>query len=482
MINNGNLEKEDGEITYEIRKEYLILCLNKAEIIFFKPNNNIINKDCYLGEEYIFQKEIDIIYKSIQHYYKFEQSLIKEINDNNNSINKYNYEGYLIEKKWIDKWKKYSDYNKIILKDINNDKDQIIKLLKEKYIENELLKLDDIKPIKFKHKKDLIEYLNKKEILILVNDKFFDLFNKNKEYNKYKIIYSLKYRQILFDFSKKDFIESHFLFCYNNIISLKIDKCFKIVNKLIELLVLQEKLKLAINQNKEKKNQKNYKLVDKKWIENIKNKYNYNILNELYDKIKKDLNNQDQNYFLNKIINNLDNKFFNNICFNKNEKNKDEETKKFGLEYKDKKIEFNNKKNKEKKIKYIDNVELIDSNLFNDITSIIEYKDKDKISKDIIYYTGENKLLIEYEIEKDNKIYVIGFINENNSFSSEYLIEGKSISKLKESLNQQGIKLILNNLKENNSFEYYKIYNDNAKNNNSNNNGMCIEIKKHKKK
>ena len=103
------------------------------------------------------------------------------------------------------------------------------------------------------------------------------------------------------------------------------------------------------------------KLVDKKWISGIKKYYSYDILSEMVKNanfLKERNNNIEDNiekekyYFLNKLPN-LSEKYFDDI-YNKNISNEE----KYCLEILEKVLDNKN-------IKFIDNIELVGIDLFN---------------------------------------------------------------------------------------------------------------------
>ena len=101
MIKNGNLNKENGLIKYDIKPDKLILYLKNAEKIYFNKNSNLIAKKQFIKKEFTYQNEVDKIYKIIVEYYNFEQLLIKKLKDQKNE-NIIEEEGYLIDKSSFD--------------------------------------------------------------------------------------------------------------------------------------------------------------------------------------------------------------------------------------------------------------------------------------------------------------------------------------------------------------------------------------------
>ena len=461
MTKNTNFDKKKGLISYEINSKFLILFINNIETLYFSPNSSIISKNSFFKSENLKQNEINKIYKSISVYFMFETNLINDLKQLKVEVQK---EGYLISKKWLNDWKKYSDYENIKknflsknLLDENNIKQFIIK----NFIKNKTI-LSDIQSLHLDINKIFIKF-SKGEEFAIVNSDFFNIFGKNLEdQQKNKIRFFLKNKKIIFHFNESK-IDDKFkeYYSYNNIISIKIRECFKIVHNLIDLYIYQENIKLKIIKNNSDNNLNNLILVDKKWISFIKKYYNYDILCEMIRNTKflkeninniESMNDKEKYYFLNKLPY-LSEKYFDDIY---NKKNSNEE--KYSLEIKEKIIDNKN-------IKFIDNFELIRADLLKNLIS--NNKDKDKlkneIMKDALCYNGENKLLIVYEIEKGSncKNYIIGYINEKNSFISEYIIEYSDINILNDILNRNGLDYILIRLKEKNNSGYYDIFDEN---------------------
>ena len=460
MTKNSNFDKKKGLISYKNNSEYLILYLNNIETVYFSPNSSIINKNSFFQSENIKQNEINKIYKSISVYFMFETNIINGLRQL--KIEGQN-EGYLISKKWLNDWKKYSDYENIkrnFLSKNSLDEENIKQCINKNFIKNKTA-LSDIQPLHL-GMNELFIYFSKAKELVIVNSDFFNIFCKNLEtQQKNKIRFFLENKKIIFDFdeSRKD-DNFKVYYSYNNIISLKIRECFKIVHNLIGLYIYQENIKLKINENRLENYVKNLKLVDKKWISGIKKYYSYDILCEMIKNtnfIKESNNNIEDNngkekfYFLNKLPN-LSEKYFDDI-YNKNISNEE----KYCLEIIEKVLDNKN-------IKFIDNIELVGIDLFNNLISYNRDKDKlkNEISKDASCYIDGNKLLIIYEIEKGSncKNYIIGYINEQNSFISEYIIEYTDINILNDILNRNGLDYILKKLKEKNKSGYYDIFNE----------------------
>ena len=449
IINNGKYKENVGKISFEIKNDKILLNFGTGANVYFKYNLNIISyknltlkleekeKIAYNVQNHkksngeggpikliinenknykiTLEKLIEKLYKSMIEYNNFEKLLMNKLKlngFNNNEI----IEGYFLEKNWFSKWIELTNYdnNRFLLLNNKNDKhiDEIkgnIKITSE----------NDIYPI------SLIKYFNnnnfeskiKTDIIILVNEEFLSLFEKDLEYQqKYKTKFKIEKQKFIFLFDKN---EKKSIYSINNILPKEKTKCFKIANNLIELYIFQEKLKKRIKIGK-KDETENLILLDTKYMKYIKNKYSFNkicdsikgksliisIINEL---IKTDKN---RKYILNDIISD-----FNWECFfdiynaNINEINDN-----YGLEINEINLDNNNK------INYFDNFELIDINIFNNLN--IKETISNKISKKIKeYYIYNNKILIKYENEETKDIYMIGQIQDNNIFVSEYYID-----------------------------------------------------------
>ena len=276
----------------------------------------------------------------------------------------------------------------------------------------------------------------KTDILILINEKFLGLFEKNLEYQeKYKIKFKIESHKFIFELKNHD---KKSLCSIKNILPIENNKCFRIANNIIELYIFQEQLKLRINKGKIDKKE-NLILIDTKYLSHIKNKYSYNkICDSIKDKgiIKEYVNHlntikKNDEYILNDILIGFNWEFFSdiyNVNINEIEENYELETKE---------IKLDNNIN----IKYFDNFELLDINIFNKLK--IKEEIKNKISTTINeYYIDEKQILIKYE-NQDKYIYMIGNIKDNNIFASEYYIEIKDPLGLKTFLSNNKISDIL---------------------------------------
>ena len=445
IINNKKYKENEGKINYQIKDKQIMITFEPGETAYFTRSFNIIKFKNLLSrasENFVISEKvqnhkdntdggpmklninlnntnnnsqknlINELYLSLIEYYNFEKLLMNKLKSNDNDNNGI-IEGYFVEKNWFQKWKLYTDNdnNRFLL--IEKNEQNIEKILNSIKINSK----PDIKPITIKFfNKNHLDSIFKNEIFILVSEQFIKYFEVDIEKQKrYKISFKIKNHKFYFSDDNK---EKFSIYALNNILPIEANECFKITNNLVELYIFQEQLKIQITQGK-KINNENLILVDSKWLNNYKNKYLYS---QLYNFIKElpiiknrinNLEKNNENYKLNNIIMNFNWQYFFDI-YNINIQD-------IGDNYYLWNVEIKTEDNI-KNIKYLDNFELLDINIFNKLN--IKEETKNKISKKIIeYYLDTNKLLIKYENPDNRDIYIIGYISNNNLFISEYLIE-----------------------------------------------------------
>ena len=116
------INKSKNAISFLVDKEYLTLNLKYQEKLELKHNKLILdNIDFDLNEPV---SEINIIYNSMLKYFIYDNNMINELNK---SIKKSGH-GNLVTKKWIDEWKKYTNYefikNKYFFENSNIEKNK----------------------------------------------------------------------------------------------------------------------------------------------------------------------------------------------------------------------------------------------------------------------------------------------------------------------------------------------------------------------
>ena len=140
-----------------------------------------------------FIDEIEKVCKSIIKYYEFEFDFI------NRHKNEY---GYFISKKWIDEWKKLSNYEEIKKKYLNENnlkEENIINELINTFKENTICKLS---PLKYVNYEDEIKSFLEKDSLVIVNSDFLYQLDKSTPLS---ICYEITGNTIKLGYNKMNF-------------------------------------------------------------------------------------------------------------------------------------------------------------------------------------------------------------------------------------------------------------------------------------
>ena len=181
--------KDEGTVfDYKIDSYNIIFTFRNNEELKFKKkdNSNIINKELLISSKDTGFNEILKIYKSIEQYYNFENTL--EAKTNSEYI-----KGYIVEKEWLDSWKRDVNYDKIksnfLIKkiDAKETKNELIYLYEKKEIKYK--DLADAKKLELNTKKKFEDYL-KTNSLVLLSDTFISSFGKKQDLCgiKYKLL------------------------------------------------------------------------------------------------------------------------------------------------------------------------------------------------------------------------------------------------------------------------------------------------------
>ena len=191
-----SVDQNPYKISYKISKDYLVLYPNQDEVLKFKKSeNNLIDKSTLFEQNEIkinITNNIDKIYNDIITYYNMEKNIEKELKNPTNNGQKF--ECFLVDKDWVDKWKKYSYYDSIKREYLEKnilDKDKIINMIKAEQAKN-YLKYDEVNDLEnylaLNEKKvyDSIKVWNK-SYAILKKD-FINLFTITKDKNLFKPI------------------------------------------------------------------------------------------------------------------------------------------------------------------------------------------------------------------------------------------------------------------------------------------------------
>jgi len=412
-------KKYDSSIIYKVNSKDITFSLDNKELSF-KHNKNIIDKNAFknssnYSNQSIYESNYEKIKKiceSVINYYNFENEIQDDL------TNKQNYtitsSEFLVSKEWIDKWKKYSNYDDIKTKylqnNINKKEDILIVLIY--YLEQEKINFNEL-PISINNKnfskKEDLENILESDSLVLVNSKFLYCFNN---YSSEKFIkYNAFNNKIHIYFDKDELLSFK---TNDNIISLNgIIKYSIHLKQLIKIFYYQKKLRSNF---KEKEAKNKMYLIHKNVITKYKNNFDYRKLDEF---LKSNLfaksvnyNNLDNYYY--KILNELDNDYI-ALCNNKNL------TEFKNIEEKFIESEYKINSPLEKCLKYITNFEIVD----NDIK---DFFIKNEIAKEDHFislnsYKSENeKSLLIFE-KSHNNFFEIGHFNDNEDFIIEYLID-----------------------------------------------------------
>ena len=411
IIDYYNLENEfKNNIVFQSDIDHKLDILNNIEI---KRDNNVFFESFYNLDENKIINDVNQNKISKNNTIKRKNTLdnfnkSKKNNDiqqnNLKIINKIDYdslfinEGFLVTEKWINQWKKYTNYKKI--------KDEYscnIKYKKEKIIEelyyyqknnNEIKELEPIELIYFESKDEYKNFIEHNNIVIINND-FYSCFNKNIK-NKIRYSFNNEIITIYFKDLSMDLISK------NNIILRK-----SYANLIILQLIndFQEEKKSNYNFNFKNKFNK-IGLVEKNWIQELKNKYLYNIYKAEIKKIS------NKNF----SISNISNIYLDKI---KELEEKNE------LDIKSKeKLKIINKELNNKQIKYITDFEIVDIDtikllkiLYNNFSDYY-YEGEYYISYDALY----SNVIISFQYNDNNYYYQIGKIDKNQTFVVNYII------------------------------------------------------------
>ena len=216
-------DKENAAyISYEISYSYIKFKLDHSkELIFINQKNNLITIGGYKKNpeyelyESNYNTNTKIIFTKLKEYYEFEQFFKNNLKQKNSE--KY-HTGYLVDVNWFNNWKKFNDYSNIKnnylvpQKQKKNIIDRII-YIQQLNKENKI-SLEEPKVEKFTRKKDLISFLQKKN-LVVVDSSLIQLWPSLLDEKTYYYLYDNK---IIFYFGPEDLF---ILETQDNIISIK---------------------------------------------------------------------------------------------------------------------------------------------------------------------------------------------------------------------------------------------------------------------
>lgn len=419
--------KDEHPIIYDIDSPYLFLNLDIRLKLFLSNKNNVIEKSCFMqihNPNFCDNhKEIEEIYRKITKYFEFEKLFLKDL-----KLGCTKTYGYLVDKKWIDEWKEYTNYEYIKKEYLEkNIEEHIIKnkiIYQREENKNKFSKLKPIKIIEINEKEELESLLEMKILVILDYSFIYNLVPYSIHITS--INYKLHYNKIEFCFynDKNLLIDTN-----SNIISLNKSNGLEHIKQLIRIFYFEKELQNNLNlPYEELKNNKSIPdhvyLINNKFIEKYKNEYKSDILfdflknNESYNNINySDLTKNYSNIIKSFKVANIE--FFTDL--EKIEKNPLSKPR-FNSDVFD--FNINSIKYKgNKTLIYIQNFKIISEDIliFFLKNKIIE-DGKRIISKFLI---GDGKVLIAFSYHNLN-FYEIASIDESNNLIIEYIIEEKN--------------------------------------------------------
>ena len=299
-------------------------------------------------------------------------------------------EGFLVNKNWITQWKKYTDYNKLIDRDspTNEKKQEIMKILyNSQKSDNKKNELSPINAIHFNSKSEYENYLKHND-LVIITIKFYNCFEEKETNYDYKIKYSFDNGIITIDLNE---IKIDFISIKNTIV--------KKTNA--DLIILKEINKFQEESKHLKSNFYKIGIVEKNWMQELKNKYLYSKYSSKQKKFD--------------IIQMSQSKEFIERIKEMEEKNE------FDIKSKEK-IKIMDKNINEKQLKYISEFEIVNMKTISYLKII--YNDFSNYYCEGEYYmakTQYSNIIISFQDSEGNYHYHIGKVDENNIFNVNYI-------------------------------------------------------------
>ena len=211
------------QIKYLITPSIITLITENGKILQFKNNkDNKIDKLSFIkidnNSNYPIKENSEKIYNDIINYFKIEKDINEKLNNENIQVEKYM--GFLVDKSWIDNWKKYSSYDKIkkeLSINKNKSKDNMIERIKKEQ-ENSNINYYDISNIEnyiIKDMNALYSEENSDKSYALINQDFLYNFAPNINKRFIPTEFYLSYQNIEIRPHNKEPMSSH----KNNIVS-----------------------------------------------------------------------------------------------------------------------------------------------------------------------------------------------------------------------------------------------------------------------
>ena len=203
---------------YLIDYPELILNIDINIYVSFSCNNGKLNKDSYIT---LNEKKLLNIAKSAIEYNNFENKIISNLKNKYNNKKREN--GYLVDKNWVDEWKKYINFDKINF-GVKNGEEQILDIMKQiSYfynIKKKVKKPKKLELLQFIYRKEMRKYLELNS-LVIISYEFYRLVSEAELKNDYQISFNCFDGNIFIYLKHKNKVKEINFNCNNNIIKSK---------------------------------------------------------------------------------------------------------------------------------------------------------------------------------------------------------------------------------------------------------------------
>ena len=390
-----------------------------------------------------YEKKWKIIYTDVENYFENENNISNILKSGEF---KAFFQGYLVDKDWVDKWKSISCYDNIKTKFLENHaKDEleikrlIINVQKRSLINYDNLK-ESIENYIITNEKQLSEFASTNKLFVILNNKFLSTFINNLTIKTIEFILSNKTISIRLNNRKElKFITD------NNIIgkSKKFQYYSYNLKHLLRFLFFKYELKSASYSSQ--KGLRSAYLINNQIIKRFEEIY---ALKKLFDeliegKLLNGINykNCNENFIrINEFLNEHKIEYINNIQQQEQPGN---------IKLKGRDIVFTSKYiNNQPNLIYIDNFEIIDKEFY---TFLRQKFGDDLFMYQTFYYNLDNKIFLIINYDQTYIYEIISFNPEKGDIIVEYLIEvlvpirDKSFSYDINTLNNSIFKYIVNN-------------------------------------
>jgi len=436
------------KITYKITTENKLLVQeNQLQFQYKNDKNNVVSKATILGNigsnnntnnsSQVSQNNYENkLYDSIKIYLENETDISTKLKTNSENI----YQGFLVDKEWVEKWKIYSNYNNVIrLLQTNNINETEIKNNIRQELLNKKLNFSDLDYIdKFilNEVTQLKTPITANKTYVLLTNKFINLFINTQGNNINPTKFYLSFQKI--DIKINDILFLSFQtisnvifnratnYSVSNSIPIQINPNNIPTNNSYQSEFLKHlirfpffKRELKASNYSSQKNLNKAHIINKEIIKNLKQNYDLKkVINESLNHLSNNVNygNADQYYpLISKFLNEKNIEYINQIKqlettgtiqFNENEK----------------KLDYKYLNNNQPNLLYIDNIEIIDENF----ALFLKQKFNNSLMMLPIYYVAkEEKILLIIDVNQ-TFIYEITSLSPNGGdIIVEHLIEVK---------------------------------------------------------